>query len=180
MRYLIISDIHGVASNLPIIKEELQNCDKLIVLGDLYYRDYYHRFNPDYNPEYVKYFLESEREKLICMKGNCDSFIPEYQFEFPMFNLVLITENPFKIYATHGHLYNEKNWNKDHTILLFGHYHIPLIQKKNHIIFINPGSISVPRGNNKPSYAILTAKKVTIYDIDKKIIAEQSLNDFNI
>ena len=39
MKILFISDIHGIKTNLPKIKERFieLNCDKLVVLGDLYY-----------------------------------------------------------------------------------------------------------------------------------------------
>ena len=38
------------------------------------------------------------------------------------------------------------------------------------MIYINVGSISLPRDNNKPTYMIYENKKFTIYDIEDKII----------
>ena len=39
MKILFISVIHGIKTNLPKIKERFEElkCDKLVVLGDLYY-----------------------------------------------------------------------------------------------------------------------------------------------
>lgn len=171
MRYLIVSDIHGIVENLPVIKEKAEDCDKLIVLGDIYYADYYHRLSPNYNPEYVEGFLKQEKNKIICVRGNCDSGEVVKNSTFPIHEeLVQITNSPLEVFATHGHIYNEKNWDKENTILLFGHYHIPFIQKKNNCIFVNPGSISLPKGAEKPSYAILTDQDITIYDIDGMIL----------
>ena len=38
MRLMFISDIHGISTNLKKIKMKFDefNCDKLVVLGDLY------------------------------------------------------------------------------------------------------------------------------------------------
>lgn len=170
MKYIVISDIHGIVDNLPLIKEKSQDCEKIILLGDLYYADYYHRFSNSYNKEFVEEFLISIKDKLICIRGNCDSEEDVKKSSFPIQEgLFQISKNPL-IFATHGHLYNEKNWEQDQAILLFGHYHIPIIQKRNDCIYVNPGSISLPRGKEKPSYAILTEKEITIYDIENNVL----------
>ena len=175
MKYMIISDIHGMTTNLPVIKDKLDDCDKLIVLGDLYYPEFRNRLSPYYDPEYIKAFLITEKEKLICLKGNCDRIKNITDNAFPMENIIKIDNDSYDIYATHGHLYNNRNWHHPNSILLFGHYHIPFITKSNSNIFVNPGSISVPRGKEKPSYAILTEKDITIYDIDGQIIDQMKL-----
>ena len=176
MRYLILSDIHGLIDNLPIIKEKLQDCEKLIVLGDLYYADFFHQISPSFNPEYVEEFLKKEKNKIVCVRGNCDSEEVVKNSTFPIHEeLVQIADSPKNIFATHGHIYNEKNWDKENTILFFGHYHIPFIQKRNNCIFVNPGSISLPKGEEKPSYAILTDKDITIYDIEGTILDQTEI-----
>ena len=170
MKYIVISDIHGIVANLPIIKEKSQDCDKIIILGDLYYANFRNRLSPYYNPKYVKELLKLEKDKIICVNGNCDSEEDIKNSDFPIQEgLIQISQTPL-IYATHGHLYNDKNWYKENSILLFGHYHIPLIQKKDKCIYVNPGSISLPKGKEKASYAILTEKEIFLYDIDNNII----------
>ena len=39
MKLMFISDIHGITTNLSKVKERFEelHCDKLVVLGDLYY-----------------------------------------------------------------------------------------------------------------------------------------------
>ena len=79
MKLLVISDIHGIKTNLPLIKKKFKefSCDSLIVLGDLYY-NYGRTGQDDYDPEYVRKFLDSFSDKLVCMKGNCDENINTY------------------------------------------------------------------------------------------------------
>ena len=176
MKLMFISDIHGIKTNLEKIKEKFNelNCDKLIVLGDLYYIGPRNKMIEGYDITAVKLFLESMKDKLICMRGNCDSEVDIMISNFPIVeNLSLIMMEKEDIYFTHGHIYNESNWNKNNSILVYGHFHIPFIKKLETNYYINPGSISLPKEEYKPSYLILEETKATIYDIEDKIIAKE-------
>ena len=178
MKIMFISDIHGIKNNLDFIKKEFINedCDKLIVLGDLYYIGPRNAMINDYDISFVENFLESFKEKLICIQGNCDSEVDLEFSNFPIIKgLSVVKTDTQELYITHGHIYNETNWNKENTILIFGHYHKPFIKEIGNNIFINPGSISLPKDNHKPSYLLFDEKKFTIYDIEKNIIAEKYL-----
>ena len=53
-------------------------------------------------------------------------------------------------------------------IVCFGHTHRPLVETIDNIVFINPGSVTFPRGGYlEPTYCILdtTTKKITFYDV---------------
>lgn len=174
MKLMFISDIHGISDNLDKIKEKYEElkCDKLIVLGDLYYIGPRNKMIGDYNIQKVKEILHSFNN-IICIKGNCDSEIDETVNEFPMIDkLGIISTGTVDIYITHGHIYNEDNWEYNNKVLVYGHFHIPFIKKINDNIFINPGSISLPKEENKPTYLIFDNNKFTIYDIYDNIIDE--------
>lgn len=170
MKLLFISDIHGIKTNLGHIQQVFtkEKCDKLIVLGDLYYT-----YGYDNDKEDVEKFLNSFKDKLICVRGNCDdedtiktSLFIIYE---EIYNLKI---DDLNIYLTHGHIYNKNNFNKTNSILILGHEHIPYIQTIDSNIFINVGSISLPRGNNKPTYMIYDNKTFTIYTINDEKIDE--------
>lgn len=178
MKIMFISDIHGIKTNLEKIKKKFLefNCNKLVVLGDLYYIGPRNKMKDGYDIQYVKEFLESFKDKLICIRGNCDSEVDIMVSDFPIINeLSMISIDEHDIYLTHGHLYNENNWNVENSILIYGHFHIPFIKKKDNMLFINPGSISLPKDNN-PTYIIYDNNKFTIYDINDKIVAQKILN----
>lgn len=175
MKILFISDIHGITNNLPLIEEKIniEKIDKLVCLGDLYYT------GPTYNKEYVVdsqnvlEFLTKYSDKLICMKGNCDSAVDIKASDFPICDGVsLINVDDIDIYLTHGNEYSyEKNRKFNYKgILIYGHEHIPYIKKDNKMIYINVGSISLPRNGFNPTYAIYENKKITIYDIYDNIV----------
>ena len=64
---------------------------------------------------------------------------------------------------------NDRKFNRK-GILVYGHEHIPYIKKKDNMIYINVGSISLPRNDNNPTYAVYEEKKITIYDINKTVV----------
>ena len=79
------------------------------------------------------------------------------------------------LYITHGHIYNESNWNKTNSTLIYGHLHKPFIKEIETNTYINPGSISLPKDEHKPSYLFYNEKEFVIYDIDNNIIAKKSI-----
>ena len=121
MKIMFISDIHGIKTNLPKIKEKFEkfNCDKLVVLGDLYYIGPRNKMIEGYDIKYVQEFLSSFKDKLICVRGNCDSEVDLMVSDFPIVNeLSLISTINEDLYLTHGHIYNESNWLKTNSTLI--------------------------------------------------------------
>ena len=103
MRIMFISDIHGTKTNLELIKnryEELK-CEKLVVLGDLYYIGPRNKMNEGYDIKYVQEFLSSFKDNLICIRGNCDSDVDVMVSDFPIVNeLGLISLEDRDIYLS--------------------------------------------------------------------------------
>lgn len=175
MKILFISDIHGITDNLNIIDKKMKekSIDKLVCLGDLYYQ------GPTYNCKYkinskgVFDFLKKYEDRLICMLGNCDSLVDVKVSDFPISRgISLINVDDIDIYITHG---NEYNFNNDRKlnrkgVLVYGHEHIPYIMVKDNMIYVNVGSISLPRDGNNPTYAIYENKRIIIYDVMDNII----------
>ena len=178
MKILFISDIHGIKTNLPKIKSRFEElaCDKLVVLGDLYYIGPRNKMIEGYDIDYVREFLDSFKDKLICIKGNCDSEVDKMVSDFPIVNeLGLISTINEDLYLTHGHIYNESNWNKTNSTLIYGHLHIPFIKEIETNTYINPGSISLPKSEVGPTYLYYNEESFIIYDMADKEIARKDL-----
>ena len=77
MKYLIASDIHGDKTSterlIQILKEE--KAEKLILLGDVYNHGPRNNLPNGYSPMDVASVLNAVKEKLIVVKGNCDSAV---------------------------------------------------------------------------------------------------------
>ncbi|SKC92478.1 metallophosphoesterase family protein [Maledivibacter halophilus] len=143
MRIGILSDTHGDLLSAQRALKAMGNIDLLLHAGDTY-RD-------------AKLLEEMIDIDVIAVKGNID-----FHCEAP--SETIITIEGKKIFLTHGHNYNVKfNLNRlyykaleiNSNIVIFGHSHMSMHKKENGIDFINPGSISRPRGGTKQSYAIM-------------------------
>lgn len=178
MKVLIISDIHGSGYYAEKIKEieEKEKPEEIIILGDLYYHGPRNELSQEYEPMKVAKILNSMKEKLTVIRGNCDAEVDEMISEFQFHDYVLKEINGKKIYFTHGHKYNiEKITYEEFEIMIYGHTHQGFIEEKEGYIFANPGSISLPKCNTEHSYIILEENKIILKNVDGKIIKEYEI-----
>lgn len=173
MKILFISDIHGISTNLDYIRklDKSNNFNKIVILGDIFYGgpSFYETNTQDICG--VKEFINDYKDKIIAVKGNCDSDVDMKANDIILTDLSLINVDGENLYITHGNKYNNiknERFKDKNGILLFGHKHIPFIEKENNMIYVCVGSISLPRNNSKPSYAIYENKTITLYDIYEK------------
>ena len=178
MKLLVVSDIHGSAYYAEKIPEifEKEKADKIIVLGDLYYHGPRNPLTKDYSPMKVAEILNSLKDRLEVIKGNCDAEVDEMISEFKFKEHLLLDVNNLKVYFTHGHKNNMDNLPDEQIdMMVYGHFHTGFIVKKDGIIFANPGSISLPKDNTKNSYLILDKESIVLKDIDGNVIDEFKL-----
>ena len=60
-------------------------------------------------------------------------------------------------------------------ILVHGHTHLLKAEKVNGHYILNPGSISIPKGGNPATYAILDEQDFKILDFDGNVVKEAKL-----
>jgi putative phosphoesterase len=81
------------------------------------------------------------------------------------------------IFATHGHLYGEKNPPKlkGEDILLCGHTHIPAHTQYENYRYINPGSVSIPKENSPHAYMVITEEEILYKTLAGEIYRREKL-----
>lgn len=180
MKLLIVSDIHGSGyyanKLLEIVKQE--NPDKIVLLGDLYYHGPRNPLTEKYGPMEVANILNSLKDKILAVKGNCDAEVDEMISEFPLQENIQMKANGHNLFFTHGHKYNMDNLPPigiDVDIMFYGHFHVNCIEEKDGITFVNPGSISLPKQNTEHGYAIFDENKIILKDVDGNIIKEKNI-----
>lgn len=157
MKWIIASDIHGSAAYCRKLIEAFENegADRLLLLGDILYHGPRNDLPAEYAPKKVIEMLNGLKDKILCVRGNCDTEVDQMVLEFPVLAdyAVLYIENRV-FYATHGHIYNLDNLPPlcKGDILLHGHTHIPACTEQNGITYMNPGSVSIPKENSANSY----------------------------
>lgn len=175
MKYLVISDIHGskfYASKIKEIYEE-EKANKIILLGDLYYHGPRNPLPKEYAPMEVAKILNDMKDKILCIKGNCDAEVDEMISEFEFQNNIELNINDKKFFFTHGQKYNMDNIPSQIDVLVYGHFHTGFIKEKDGVICVNSGSISLPKNDTKNSYLIIDDEKIVLKDLDRNVIDER-------
>lgn len=172
MKILVVSDIHGSKYyadriNEIVVKEEPE---KIVLLGDLYYHGPRNSLTKEYNPAEVAKVLNALKEKIQCVKGNCDAEVDEMISEFKFEDSIILTLNGKTIFFTHGHKYNIDNIPENVDVLIYGHFHTGFIKEKNNVLCVNSGSISLPKNNTKNSYLIIDNNQILLKDVDGNIM----------
>ncbi|AZB43846.1 metallophosphoesterase [Bacillus sp. FJAT-42376] len=162
MKVLIMSDSHGLTEEMALIIDRHKNETSAVIhCGDSE--------------------LQADDQAVHSMwivGGNCD-FDTRYPDE-------LVQEaGQYRFLIAHGHLHSVKStlmnlkYKAQETgasIVCFGHTHIAGSEMNDRILFINPGSIRLPRVRPERSYAIITLEDqqahVLFYDFSGNPIKE--------
>lgn len=172
MKYLVISDIHGSSFFAKKINEiyNKENPDKIILLGDLYYHGPRNSLTEEYNPMEVANVLNSYKDIILCTRGNCDAEVDEMISEFKFEEYIEININGIDFFFSHGHKYNMDNVPPVGKVVVYGHFHTGFITEEYGTIFVNPGSISLPKNNTPNSYLIIDEEDLILKDLNGNII----------
>ena len=161
MKWMIASDLHGSAYYCRKMLEafEREGADRLFLLGDLLYHGPRNDLPREYAPKEAIPLLNGKREKLLCVRGNCDAEVDQMVLEFPVLaDYAVLPVGQRLIYATHGHIYHVKNLPPlaSGDMLLHGHTHVPAWTEFGQgNLYLNPGSVSIPKENSPHSYMTL-------------------------
>ncbi|MFD1065411.1 metallophosphoesterase [Oceanobacillus locisalsi] len=158
---LIASDSHGLTKELEEITEK-HTADLYIHCGDS---------ELDFDAGQLSAFYK--------VAGNCDfdSLYPEQE---------IINLNGLRFFVTHGHhhqvkrsLTNLSYAAEEHgaNVVCFGHTHIAGAEKIGNQLFINPGSIRMPRNRVEKTYAILSWEKESDIQVDFYTLEDGKIED---
>ncbi len=177
MKYFVASDIHGDSywAERIVRKFKASKADRLILLGDLLYHGPRNNLPSNYEPKKVIEILNGIADKIIAVRGNCDTEVDQMVLDFPiMADYIYLVDEGTVFFITHGHKYNPMNlpsvMPKD-AILLTGHTHVagdiifdcPDGKK---IRYMNPGSPSIPKENTSPSYIIIEKGEAALFSFE--------------
>ena len=177
MKLFFISDIHGSGACLERAMQcfEKEGAAQIIILGDQLYHGPRNPLPDGYNPKKAAQVLNKYRDKIIAVRGNCDSEVDQMILEYPMMSdyshLFLDVR---KFFLHHGHIEMPKNM-EEGVVYVQGHTHIPLIEEKDGRYFFNPGSISLPKGEFESTYGVYEQEMLYVKNFDGDVIFEKKL-----
>ena len=176
MKWMIASDLHGSAYYCRKMLEafEREGADRLFLLGDLLYHGPRNDLPREYAPKEVIPLLNEKKEKLLCVRGNCDAEVDQMVLEFPVLaDYAVLPVGRRLIYATHGHIYHVKNLPPlaPGDVLLHGHTHVPawtVFGQGN--LYLNPGSVSIPKEDSPHSYMTLEGNTMQWKELESSAV----------
>lgn len=161
MALLIASDIHGSALWCERLMEaiEREEPSRVILLGDLLYHGPRNDLPEGYGPKYVIAMLNSIKDSLFCVRGNCEAEVDQMVLEFPcMADYGQIIDSDGRLlHCTHGHIWNPEKLPPlpAGSAFLYGHTHVKVLEEleDSGITVFNPGSVALPKDGSH-SYGI--------------------------
>ena len=181
MKLLIASDIHGDLDSIKKILSayETEECDKLLLLGDLLYHGPRNDLPATYAPKDVIRLLNENKDKILAVRGNCDTEVDQMVLEFPILaDYAYLSLDGLSVFATHGHKFNLKDLPplRRGEILLHGHTHVlTATEFGDENLYLNPGSAAIPKENNPRSYMVYENRCFTVKDFDGNVIFSKAL-----
>lgn len=145
LKVLIISDSHGRTDRIDDVVKRVGRFDRMIHAGD-HADDVLGRYS-----------------KAVAVCGNCDatgSAALELELDHELLGV--------KTLLLHGHTANVKTSplsliyraaEVGARLVIFGHTHTPTLMVEDDRVFLNPGSLSYPRGYTVCTYAVLNLRQ---------------------
>ncbi len=183
MKLLIASDIHGSAAYCRQLLEcfDSENADKLILLGDILYHGPRNDLPEEYAPKKVIAMLNERKQDIMCVRGNCDTEVDQMVLDFPILSEEgIIFADGHTFVLAHGHKLTgvTKPVLRDGDVLICGHTHVPKAERqpvdandesKGTYMYINPGSVSIPKENSWHGYVLYENDTFTMKDFKGEV-----------
>lgn len=182
IKWFIASDIHGSEFYCKQMLEayDREKADRMLLLGDLLYHGPRNDLPKDYNPKSVIAMLNERKSDILCVRGNCEAEVDQMVLEFPvMADYAVIELGKNIVFATHGHIFNEQKLPplKKGDVLLHGHTHVPKCVEHEDYVYMNPGSVSIPKEESHHGYMILEDGTFSWYDFEGSLIRQYKMPD---
>ncbi|KAF2960113.1 phosphodiesterase [Thermotoga sp. 38H-to] len=183
MRILVISDTHGSLSLTEKALKSAENFDEIWHLGDVLYHGPRNPLPEGYSPKELTSFLKKHRVKYI--RGNCDADVDIRVLEIPeMPRIGMEFLGDVKILLVHGDQFEYEGGDpvslaQAHgcSVVLFGHTHVPLAERCEGVLLLNPGSVSLPKSEAGPTFGIIDMdeKKFYLCSLEGDVLKEVML-----
>ena len=177
MKILFASDIHGslVHAQRLIHLFEKEQADVMVLLGDFLYHGPRNALPSEYDPQAVADLLNRYQDKIIGIRGNCESEVDELLLDFPLVQHSILWLDQRRVFLTHGHVYHRDNLGKLQAgdILIHGHFHVPVYVEVSGVLVLSPGSISIPKQASTFSYMVYEKGNFIIKNNQQEDITQQ-------
>ena len=178
MKYMIASDLHGSAFYARRLAEifAAEKADMLVLLGDIYNHGPRNPLPEEYAPLKVAEVLNGLADRLLVVKGNCDSDVDTLISDFEFVSEAVLSDGGKRVFLQHGDRFSIEHLPKNcGSGFFYGHYHTSFIKRMGDVLVANPGSVSLPKQDTARGYLLLENGTVTLKELGGAILAEETL-----
>ena len=178
MKYMIASDLHGSAFYARRLAEifAAEKADMLVLLGDIYNPGPRNPLPEEYAPLKVAEVLNGLADRLLVVKGNCDSDVDTLISDFEFVSEAVLSDGGKRVFLQHGDRFSIERLPKNcGSGFFYGHYHTSFIKRMGDVLVANPGSVSLPKQDTARGYLLLENGTVTLKELGGAVLAEETL-----
>lgn len=177
MKLLVASDLHGSSTHVDTLFERIEEerPDRIVLLGDLLYHGPRNDLPDGYAPREVAARLNAVAERITAVRGNCDAEVDQMVLDFPcMADYAQMVVEGATLTFTHGHVIDPASSADGRvgalplpagSFFFSGHTHVKGIEERDGIVFVNPGSVSIPKDDCR-SFCIVDDETVTLNELE--------------
>lgn len=169
-KLFILSDIHGsmIWLQKALERYHAEQAGEILILGDELYHGPRNPLPDGYAPKDVAGLLNGYADRILAVRGNCDSEVDEMVLDFPILSTYSqVLWGGRRLFLTHGHMLGPDHLPRLRAgdVFFYGHTHVPVARRQGDIFIVNPGSISLPKENSPHSYAVLEGSRLEVKDM---------------
>ncbi len=160
MKIGLVSDTHGDVKAWRDALEIFKDCDYILHAGDHLYHGAFNPILPTYAPKELADLMNHCEIPILHARGNCDSEVDQLALNDPILSSYLFARiDGWNFLVIHGDAYEDEELvelGKRYRahLLLRGHTHVRGIWRHDPLMVCNPGSPSLPKGDEVPSVAL--------------------------
>ena len=173
-KLMFASDLHGDldAVNAILAAFEREGAERLVLLGDLLYHGPRNDLPPAYAPKEVIARLTEYADRILAVRGNCDTEVDQMVLPFPILaDYAVLFVDGVTVYLTHGHRFSPEAPPPMQAgdILVSGHTHVAGRREgAGGTVCLNPGSPAIPKEGTPRGYMILEDGVFSLRDLNGK------------
>jgi hypothetical protein len=180
MKIFFASDIHGSPACLTMALTAFtrERAELMVLLGDLLYHGPRNPLPADYDPAKTAAMLNEYQDRIVAVRGNCDSEVDQTLLEFPiMADHSTVMVGTTRLFLTHGHLFTPASPPPlpAGSVFVSGHTHVPMAEMRDNVLCANPGSTTLPKEMQAAGYGIFENGVWTSKDLRGNTVARCAL-----
>lgn len=174
MKIGVISDTHGSLYAWNKALDYYRGCQLILHGGDILYHGPRNPLPQDYDPKGLAGALNGCPVPLFVVRGNCDAEVEQVMLDMPVMAPCFYSYiDGVKVLMLHGTDLGEDDivemanrYKVD--VLIFGHWHTPVLKKVDQAVIFNPGSPAITFSGEKTLGFLDTVKRsIEIISLEK-------------